>query len=86
MSVSPVANRTPLVQEHFPVGSEDGPVCSLAAGEFLFRPGDPRTQLYIIEPGMRFSFSGNVIGLGYLDKHICAAKALSKSRFRSLPL
>ena len=101
MSVFPVAHRIPLVQEHFAVGSEDGPVRSLVAGEVLFRPGDLRTQLYIIESGMialccnqpdhpheviEFSFTGDVVGLGFLDKHIYAAKTLSKSRLRSLPL
>jgi CRP-like cAMP-binding protein len=83
------------------VGREDGPVRNLVAGEVLFRPGDPRTQLYIIESGMialccnrldhpqdfiEFAFTANVVGLGFLDKHIYLAKTLSKSRLRSLPL
>jgi CRP-like cAMP-binding protein len=99
MSVSPGADLMPV--EAAAVCPEHGPVRELVVGEVLFQPRDPRTQLYIIERGMialsrdqlgehqeviEFAFIGDVVGLGFLDQHIYWAKALSRSRFRSLPL
>ena len=59
-------------------------------GSTLFRPGEPR-QLYRVETGaichyvqptegryeiIEFAFSGDIIGLGRLAKHVTTAKAM----------
>jgi CRP/FNR family transcriptional regulator, anaerobic regulatory protein len=73
----------------------------LQPGELLFRRGEPRTHLYLIEAGtialyrrrprrggevVEFTFAGDVVGLGVLPRHAFSAMALGPSRVRQLPL
>jgi CRP/FNR family transcriptional regulator len=79
----------------------DGPVRTLATNELLFREGDARTCLYLIEAGsictyrrtadqapevVEFAFAGDVVGLGCLAQHIYWARAVVETRVRALPL
>jgi CRP/FNR family transcriptional regulator, anaerobic regulatory protein len=63
---------------------------SFAATEPLFRLGDPKTHLYVVESGVvtvyeprleghqaiiEFAFPGDIVGLGFLQTHICTARA-----------
>jgi CRP/FNR family transcriptional regulator len=67
----------------------------------LFRPGEPRTHLYLIEQGvvalyrkvadgrgeiLEFAFKDDVVGYGLLDTHFFWAHAVGKVRVRCLPL
>jgi CRP/FNR family transcriptional regulator, anaerobic regulatory protein len=73
----------------------------LQPGELLFRRGEPRAHLYVIEAGaialyrrrpqrggevVEFTFAGDVVGLGLLPRHAFSAMALGPSRVRQLPL
>ena len=72
----------------------------LAAGEMLFREGDPRTHVYRVEQGsiclfkvrsdgshdvLEFAFPGDIIGLGYLDHHVSAAQAAVETQVGCVP-
>jgi CRP/FNR family transcriptional regulator, anaerobic regulatory protein len=72
----------------------------LAAGEFLFREGDPRRHVYRVEQGsiclykeradgsrdvIEFAFPGDLVGLGYLDNHVSDALATVESSLSCLP-
>jgi CRP/FNR family transcriptional regulator len=72
----------------------------LAAGDVLFREGDPRTEVYRIEQGsiclfkvrpdgshevLEFAFPGDVVGLGYLDHHVSAAQATVETSLSCVP-
>jgi CRP/FNR family transcriptional regulator, anaerobic regulatory protein len=61
-----------------------------AATEPLFCLGDPKTELYLVESGVvavyeprleghqaiiEFAFPGDIVGLGFLQTHICTARA-----------
>ena len=78
----------------------DGSYRSLAAGEILFREGDPRHHVYRIEKGsvclfkqhadgtrdvIEFVFPGDFVGLGYLDSHISGAQATMETALTCLP-
>lgn len=78
----------------------DGSYRSLAAGEILFREGDPRHHVYRIEKGsvclfkqhadgtrdvIEFVFPGDFVGLGYLDSHISGAQATMETSLTCLP-
>lgn len=78
-----------------------GPARTLATNEILFRGGDPRSHLYLIETGsictyrkrrgrphevIEFAFTGDVVGLGFLEHHIYWAQAAVETRVSSLPL
>lgn len=67
----------------------------LAAGEYLFDAGDARDQLYRVEAGalchyiswedgrhevIEFAFPGDILGFGFLDRHVSAAQAVSRAR------
>jgi CRP/FNR family transcriptional regulator len=73
---------------------------TLAAGEVLFREGDPRSHLYRIEAGavclykeradgirdvIEFAFPGDLVGLGYLDTHVAGAQATRETHLACLP-
>jgi CRP/FNR family transcriptional regulator, anaerobic regulatory protein len=73
---------------------------TLAAGEILFREGEPRSHVYCVETGalclyrslpdgsqdvLEFAFPGDLIGLGYLDSHVSAAQATMGTTLRCLP-
>ena len=75
-------------------------VRTLATGEDLFREGDPRTHVYRVETGticiyeprwnghrpvIRFAFSGDLVGLGFLEHHACTARAMVEARVTCLP-
>jgi CRP/FNR family transcriptional regulator len=72
----------------------------LAAGEMLFREGDPRTHVYRVEQGsiclfklrgdgshdvLEFAFPGDIVGLGYLDHHVSAAQATVETSVSCVP-
>lgn len=72
----------------------------LAAGEILFREGEPRTSMFRIESGalclyrtlpdgtkdvLEFAFPGDLVGLGYLDSHVAAAQATMETQVSTLP-
>ena len=78
-----------------------GPARTLATNEVLFREGDRRSHLYLIETGsictyrkrrgrshevIEFAFAGDVVGLGFLDHHIYWARAAVETRVSSLAL
>jgi CRP/FNR family transcriptional regulator, anaerobic regulatory protein len=73
---------------------------ALAAGELLFREGEARTQAYRIESGaiclfstradganeiLKFAFPGDVVGLGYLDRHAASAQAAMDTTLCPMP-
>jgi CRP/FNR family transcriptional regulator len=72
----------------------------LAAGEILFREGEPRSHVYRVEKGsiclfkaradgsqhvIEFAFPGDLVGLGYLDSHVSAAQATMETSLSCLP-
>lgn len=72
----------------------------LAAGDILFREGDARTQAYRVEAGavclfktradganeiLKFAFPGDIVGLGYVDRHATSAQAAMETALRRLP-
>ena len=73
---------------------------SLAAGEMLFREGEPRSHVYRVEKGsiclfkaradgsqdvIEFAFPGDLVGLGYLDNHVSGAQATMETSLSCLP-
>src|SRR4051812_31578256 len=73
----------------------------IARDEALYRRGDRKTHLFLIETGtvalyetriggtpnvMEFAFAGDTVGLGYLEHHIHAAHAIGEVRVKCLPL
>jgi len=73
---------------------------TLAAGQVLFREGDPRSHVYRIETGaicvyrnrsdgtqdvIEFAFPGDLIGLGYLESHVSGAQATIETQLSCLP-
>src|SRR3974390_945720 len=61
-----------------------------APAERLFSLGDPKTDLYLVESGVvavyeprleghqaffGFAFPGDIVGMGFLQTHICTARA-----------
>lgn len=73
---------------------------TLAAGEILFREGDPRSHIYRVERGsvclfkqradgkrdvIEFAFPGDLVGLGYLDNHVAGAQATMDTALTCLP-
>ena len=80
---------------------KDAPFRILASNEVLFREGDFKTHLYMIEEGIisvyrkrthqpneiiEFAFSGDVVGLGYLEEHTYWARSVVETCVRCLPL
>jgi CRP/FNR family transcriptional regulator, anaerobic regulatory protein len=77
-----------------------GEARTLAAGEVLFREGDPRNYVYRVETGalclfklradgsedvIEFAFPGDLVGLGYLDTHATGAQASIETQLSCLP-
>lgn len=73
---------------------------TLATGEVLFRAGERKTHVYRVEAGVvcgywqqpaggrrdvGFSFVGDVVGLGGLDKHVVTAEANAETVVQCLP-
>src|SRR5262245_2244297 len=67
-----------------------GEELTLRPGQTLFREGDARSHVYRVERGalclyknrpdgtqdiFEFAFPGDLVGLGYLDSHVCGAQA-----------
>jgi CRP/FNR family transcriptional regulator len=90
--VQPVELPPPL-----PVAAE---LQRLAPGEMLFRTGEARTHLYRVETGAlclyrmladgikdvhEFAFPGDLVGIGYLDTHVCDAQATIETSLTRLP-
>jgi CRP/FNR family transcriptional regulator, anaerobic regulatory protein len=72
-------------------------VRQLQAGDQLFRRGEARTHLFLVEAGtigvyrdlcggqvVEFAIAGDVVGLGWLPRHVFSAIAVSQSRVRLL--
>lgn len=72
----------------------------LAKGEVLFRAGELRTHVFRVEEGamciftsgadgtadvIEFAFPGDIVGLGYLDRHACSAQANIPATVRCIP-
>ena len=72
---------------------------TLAAGEILFQTGDTKDGVYRVESGVicvyepcwtgertivDFAFSGDIVGLGFLDTHAVTARALVESHVACL--
>jgi len=77
-----------------------GDLCTLQAGEVLFREGDARSHVYRVETGalclfksradgtqdvLEFAFPGDLVGIGYLDSHVSGAQAAMETSLRCLP-
>ena len=94
--VSPTVARVPPGEQRLP-GLGDG-VRHLQAGEPLFRRGEARIHLFLVEAGtigvysnlcgevVEFAVAGDVVGLGRLPRHVFSATAVSQSRVRLLAL
>src|SRR5262245_37946022 len=74
---------------------------ALAMGEVLFRPGDAKTHFYRVESGavcvyqspwqgnratVEFCFPGDLVGLGFLERHTSTARAAVDTVVTCLPL
>jgi CRP/FNR family transcriptional regulator, anaerobic regulatory protein len=74
---------------------------AVAGGSFLFREGEAKTHVYRVEEGaicvyalanrshqpfIEFAYPGDWIGFGYLEAHVCRARAVAPSRVSCLPL
>ncbi|MGI9404635.1 MAG: Crp/Fnr family transcriptional regulator [Hyphomicrobium sp.] len=81
-------------------GVEGSDVRTLSAGDFLFHEGDSRTHSFRVETGgicvyktlpdgsrdvLEFAFSGDLVGLGYHDKHVATAQATTQTSVSCLP-
>ncbi|MGI9403673.1 MAG: cyclic nucleotide-binding domain-containing protein, partial [Hyphomicrobium sp.] len=75
-------------------------VRTLSAGEFLFHEGEPRGHVFRVESGgvcvyktlrdgsrdvLEFAFTGDHVGLGYLDNHVATAQATTETSVTCLP-
>jgi CRP/FNR family transcriptional regulator len=95
-SQPPVAARESVKAPAFSAGQAR----TLAAGEVLFREGDPRDCVYRVEAGalclfklradgsedvIEFAFPGDLVGLGYLDTHATGALASIETQLSCLP-
>jgi CRP/FNR family transcriptional regulator len=80
---------------------QPGHIRTVPGGAFLFREGDVKTSIYRVESGaictyqaprmraepfIEFIYSGGWLGFGYLDRHICRARALGAARGSCFPL
>jgi CRP/FNR family transcriptional regulator, anaerobic regulatory protein len=92
-----------MVDKDFCVGNPAGwpaAIRDLAAGEFLFREGDPKTAVYRVEwgavcayalagphrePFLEFAYSSDWLGFGCLDTHLWRARAVAPTRVACFP-
>lgn len=73
---------------------------TLSAGDFLFHEGEPRGHVFRVESGglclyktlpdgtrdvLEFAFTGDHVGLGYLDNHVATAQATTETSLTCLP-
>jgi CRP/FNR family transcriptional regulator, anaerobic regulatory protein len=101
MSVSVAAAKSASGDKKRPALVIDAPVVRILRDELLFRPGQRKTHLYLIEAGsvvlyqmrtggthevIEFAFAGDIVGLGFLPEHIHCAQTLGETRVRCLPL
>src|SRR5262245_48418732 len=81
--------------------ANDATVQTLTSNEILFRAGEPKTHFFRVERGticvykpqlngnrteVEFAFPGDLIGLGYLESHICTARSMVEAQVTRLPL
>lgn len=74
---------------------------ALATSEILFRPGEAKTHFYRVESGavcvyqspwqghratVEFCFPGDLVGLGFLERHMATARAAVDTVVTCLPL
>lgn len=79
----------------------DSTEITLAAGDVLFKEGDIRLSAYRVVSGVlrhtvrlsdgpedvfEFAFPGDVIGLGFLTRHVTAAEAMLETRVSLVPM
>ena len=77
------------------------PIRKLRRNEILFEAGDLRTDLYRVETGalciyatgrdlkfevIEFALAGDVVGMGFLERHTTSARATVETTVRSFPL
>lgn len=77
------------------------PTRDLACNTVLFEAGDVKTHLFRIETGVlcvyttrwdgkpeviEFAFAGDIVGMGFLERHACSARATVDTRIAYLPL
>lgn len=73
----------------------------LERNEMLFETGDIKTQVYMVETGalclymthpdgaheiIEFALAGDLVGMGFLERHAASARAVVDTRVRCLPL
>lgn len=73
--------------------------CRLAPGDILFHAGEPRTTHYRLESGalchyvvwedghhdvIEYAFTGDIVGLGYLDSYVSTAQAMTATRLSAV--
>src|SRR5712692_3306579 len=78
----------------------DAPI-RVVRDEILFRGGQPKSHIYLIEAGtiavyetrvdgtnnvVEFAFAGDTVGFGFLENHVYSAQAIGEARVRCLPL
>lgn len=81
-------------------GEPERDVRTLSAGEFLFHEGEARGHVFRVESGglclyktlpdgtrdvLEFAFTGDHVGLGYLDNHVATAQATTETSLTCLP-
>jgi CRP/FNR family transcriptional regulator, anaerobic regulatory protein len=86
--------------EHVPGWLVDAPI-RVVRDQNLFRRGQPKTHIYLIEAGtlavyetridgtrnvVEFAFAGDTVGFGFLENHLYSAQAVGEARVRCLPL
>lgn len=77
------------------------PIRTLAQNELLFETGDVKTNVYRVESGalciyvtrsdltaevIEFVLAGDYVGMGFLERHACNARATVESKVTYLPL
>lgn len=90
----------PLARSLQPTPAPEGQERIVGRGEFLFREGDAKSDVYRLEAGIvcvtthrasgppnvvEMLFPGSFIGLGFLERHIDSAMAVVPSRLTSFP-
>ncbi len=98
--VEPAFSAPPVVPAPPAATTTPAPM-TVTANAFLFRAGDPRTQLYRVETGalcvyearrsddqsvIEFAFPGEYVGLGFLENHHLNARALLDTTVTCVPV
>lgn len=81
--------------------ASDAPIRTLARHEVLFEAGDLKTGIYRIESGalcvyrsrpglapetIETALAGDLVGLGFLERHASSARAIVETKIRCFPL